>query len=353
MHHQVREKTPFLIKCLLLLWHPRDLEGLVSHLEARAELRVHRSAGKLMRRERGEPRKQQPDVHPIKEIAPHVPVSVEQHRIPKQLVLMGHNKSFEDLPEQVKEKFKRLLRASPAMHLRWLSDYDCADYLQKHYKGVFGDLFKKERKGALRGDICRLAVLLREGGFYIDLDVDLKVPLHELVDDSTSFMSVWDSDAVDEYDILNAVLAAEPGSKVLERTLVEMTMWYRRRMPVRDRPMGPYVFGRAVETRLFESCRERLPNLKQKLSAVGAALQWACGADNFRFYVQRSLRCAAPPVSECQGIRLTSNYSGLKYGIFMPGPERALVGYPRSEWCAKSGCDLGGKTKHLWNSSAF
>merc|ERR1719487_804090 len=98
--------------------------------------------------------------------------------------------SFPDfLPKTAVELLE--LSGVEALQPRWLGDKACHDYIITHYDEELAGFFDRAHPGNYRGDICRAAVLYREGGFYADVDVELKVPLTELVDAETTFMSVY------------------------------------------------------------------------------------------------------------------------------------------------------------------
>merc|ERR1719473_1937409 len=100
----------------------------------------------------------------------------------------------------------------------------CSDYLAKNQQGdlarIFSDYIKKG-EGRFASDVCRAYYLYKEGGFYLDNDVELIKPLSELVEPETTFMSVWESQPVKDSfytlrgGVLNAVMGAAPGSKII------------------------------------------------------------------------------------------------------------------------------------------
>lgn len=267
----------------------------------------------------------------------------EVPRIPLQLVLTGHTYSFQMAHESARANIQSILKASPQMRMRWLGDSACAAYLQQHYDEELSGFFNLEKHGSLRGDLCRTAVLLREGGFYVDLDVVLVVPLHRLVDNTTSFMSVYEYPERQAGGILNAIIAAEPGSAVLNSTLLEIRRWYRQEAKHQGW-MGPTTLMRGLAATMDRDCPcEDIEEQKAKVSWPKTLVQWNCGPHAVRLYVQRRLHCDRPQrKSECSDKRKSLKWIGSKYGIFAPGPARELVGWPRPEWCDYQGCSMGG-----------
>merc|ERR1719247_1409089 len=122
----------------------------------------------------------------------------------------------------------------PQIRVRWLDDQGCLKYLNTHFKPQYADMLRKERRGSFRGDICRAAVLYREGGFYTDLDLELRIPLTKVVDKTTTFMSCFTADNA----ILNALIATTPRNPVMRETLKELRKWYADEVPRSADPNG-------------------------------------------------------------------------------------------------------------------
>merc|ERR1719291_447633 len=130
--------------------------------------------------------------------------------------------SLEEMPAAVQENVRRTLALNPEMRTRWLGDEARGDFIRANYGSGLLSAFLGERRGSFRGDICRSAVLALEGGFYVDLDVQMRVPFSQLVDNATTFMAALSMDGA----VLNALLAAEPGSEVMRAVLTAIEDWY-------------------------------------------------------------------------------------------------------------------------------
>lgn len=270
-------------------------------------------------------------------------------RIPKVLVLTGKNESFDSLPHDTKAKFMRILEEDPSMKLRWLGDKACTRYIEEHYDQELLRFFNNETHGSRRGDVCRTAVLLREGGFYLDLDITLKTPLLHMVDGTTSFMSVFEEPLRINGGLLNAVIAAEPGSTFLNRTLLEIRKWYRG-VVAKVEPyggyhwMGPATLMRGFLSTMDTDCPcEDLDRRRRLLHSKNADKQWVCGSHVVRLYSQLRLRCKHHrDPEECSEKRAKTRYDGSQFGLFEPGIRRKLIGWCRPESCDHEGCGLGG-----------
>jgi len=239
--------------------------------------------------------------------------------------------SLDQMPQAVQDNVKQMLANSPGVRLRWLSDADCAAYIQQHYDAELSNMFRGEPRGSFRGDICRAAVLTKEGGFYLDLDVQLKVPINKLADENTTFASSFAEDLT----VLNAVIAAAPGNPVLLETLNQIRKWYKNEAGLdHTHWMGPETMLHGLRSVVDKEC-------KGHGISPEAGLAWSCGSQVFRFYQESKLLCFSPS-PECPPERANSDFDGLKYGLFTPGTERQLIGWSRFASCSSWGCGAGG-----------
>lgn len=258
-----------------------------------------------------------------------------KHRIPQQLILTGKYDSVEQFPSDVRDNFDKILMNNPELQVLWFNDDDCRSYLEDHPELELAKAFHKERRGSYRGDICRTAVLASEGGFYQDLDVELKVPFHELVDNSTSFMSVYSESG----GILNALFATEPKGSVVRKTLSELQRWYNDPLAKNGQWMGPETMARGMQDVADKQC----PTVDFK--GTRSTLQWTCGKDVFRMYEERKLKdCKWPNVDSpgCSVRRAGSFFEGVKFALFDPNATNYVIGWPRYENCMTFGCAIGG-----------
>mmetsp|Transcript_71827 Transcript_71827/g.166163 ORF Transcript_71827/g.166163 Transcript_71827/m.166163 type:complete len:334 (-) Transcript_71827:74-1075(-) len=271
--------------------------------------------------------------------------SAQPSRIPRQIVLTSKQSSVEGLPRAVQANLKHTLELDPDLQMRWLDDTACAEYLQAHYGRRFAERLRNETRGSFRGDLCRAAVLFREGGFYTDLDVQFRVPLSSLVDNETTFMAAFTADGA----ILNALVAAEPHNAIMAATLRELRRWYDGETPnhanEEDRTtnewMGPVTMLRGLRDVMQEHC----PGVVLEERRLHP--KWDCGAQRLKFYDELELNCFSDDSEvECPPARANSNFAGTRIGLFVPtasaNDKRVLVAWPRFEACEGWGCNSGG-----------
>jgi len=195
--------------------------------------------------------------------------------IPDQVLVTGKPSTIEEMPEEAQKNVRFIAKVNRGMRMRYMGDAECKKYIQDNFEKELEVAFDRAERGAYRGDICRAAVLFLEGGFYVDVDLQLRVALRDLVDNHTSFMSV-----ISAYGgVMNALVGTEPESKVIRRTLEEVQSWYTVKeqilalekemgedleglghgdpeeyIPKTVVPMGPVTMLRGLQKALSEDC---------------------------------------------------------------------------------------------------
>lgn len=274
-------------------------------------------------------------------------------KIPRQLIMTGKPDALASMAVQVRDNVQNtILLATPTylskvfsrlfadeeekpVQARWFGDKACRDYIITNYDEELLGFFDHASMGAYRGDICRAAVLYREGGFYTDVDVELTVPVTQLVDADTTFMSAYSVNG----DIFNGLLAVEPKNEVMGETLQEIRRWFRGESE-QVGLMGTMTMLRGLENVVRMSCP--LYNLE----IMKKETQWPCGRQQIRLYQESHLQCSLPhPTWECPSERRHASEM-LQLGLFYPNLQesRSLIGWPRFHSCKdpKAGCGSGG-----------
>lgn len=130
-------------------------------------------------------------------------------KIPKKIYQTWKTDS---VTRDVADTIEELKRENPEYEYYFFSDKECKDYLLANYGQEYLDAFNKLKPGAFKADFWRYAILAKEGGVYIDLDMKLMKPLREMIDCDTDFYVVKD---VPESAIYQAFIAVVPNHPVL------------------------------------------------------------------------------------------------------------------------------------------
>jgi len=275
----------------------------------------------------------------------------DELRIPLQLVMTAKQGSIDELPPAMRDNIRNTLSLNPELKVRFLNDTDCSDFIASNFGSELHSAYVNEKYGAYRGDICRAAVVALEGGFYADLDMQFRVPFSQMVDSTTTFMSSLSATCV----MLNALFAAERGSKVMQYVVEAIKDWYKRnettgeedaetmKLPVMDVKglMGTETMMHALEQVQQEEC----PDVQVRTRTI-SQFGVQCGPhQNIRLYREHRFNCKPSYVNskkhtECTPGRM-GTFEGLQYGIFEPDEKTgqgALVAWSRFEACKVWGC---------------
>jgi len=284
-----------------------------------------------------------PGAHIISKFRLNTSVGQKHLKIPKQLILTGPFASMREVFQHRGDL--RLMGVTQELHVRYFNNTECHAYLEE-YMPLLVKFYNKQRHGAYKGDICRTAILAREGGFYVDLDMQLVAPLLDLVDDETTFMTAKSGTE----GCLNAIIAASPGNLVMLNTLAEMEKWFQYEHDENEL-LGPVTMQRGLENTLAAECPEK------NWSTVRG--QFKCGANNaVRLFQEQHLpNCEQWGSTLCPSMRARSGFEGQKYALFdlphnhgvqITHPsaedialnEQVFIGWPRFEGCDGWGCGL-------------
>lgn len=252
-----------------------------------------------------------------------------------------------NVPQPEQDNIRKIMANNPMFTLRMLNDTACAGYVRAWGDEDFYNAYLQEHSGMIRCDVCRSAALFAEGGFYLDLDIDMPTPLLELVPAGTNFAGLHDA-----FNFVIFPFASAARHAILQNSLVEMRdEMLLKKDPTDFSPMGLFgvdLMRRAVKNYTDWHCPisgdsedHLVSSLKTALGLAGARhyndLHWTCGDDVLTLYHEENIDCHTPS-AECPMERMQSKFSGTKFGIFDPGPPRQIKGWSRFVSCGAPHC---------------
>jgi hypothetical protein len=107
----------------------------------------------------------------------------------------------------------------PEAPVEFLDDEACRRYIELAYPDLLQH-FNREKKGAYKGDICRIAALYLKGGYYFDVDIRVVEPVP--LADNVTFSTAISPSGI----FFQAWLASAPRHVVLQQALDEMLEHY-------------------------------------------------------------------------------------------------------------------------------
>jgi hypothetical protein len=119
----------------------------------------------------------------------------------------------------MEKNVQKLKDMNPDYEYFLFDDNDCRNYLETNYGKNYAIAFDTLNKGAFKCDFWRYAILYKEGGVYIDIDMDPLVPLDNILKENDKFVSVVDISHYGMNGIYQAFLACEPNHKIMFNSL--------------------------------------------------------------------------------------------------------------------------------------
>jgi len=208
--------------------------------------------------------------------------------IPNQIIMTHKYTSLEEI-ERVRPvmhaHITKVLKMNPEMTLRYMSSgFECLVYLREHFphKPRLYDLLNNERTGNVRGDICRMLILVREGGYYIDTDFDPLIPLKKMVPESEG-VTLATAIAADTNKANNVFVFATPGNAITKLNLHLIEEWYF----AKSWHMGPETLTKSIRA----ECGQEPGRLEGHDKGPVK-----CEKETVRFFRESKLDCATDPV---------------------------------------------------------
>ena len=98
-------------------------------------------------------------------------------KIPKKIYVTYYSKK--KIPKKV---WKNLYYFGKGYKINFFSDNDCINYLNKNFNHKFSNKFKQIKLGAHKADFFRYCILYKEGGIYLDIDLEPKIKFDKIFD---------------------------------------------------------------------------------------------------------------------------------------------------------------------------
>ena len=140
------------------------------------------------------------------------------------------------LQDQISDKLQHLkantlrsieLYAPTTKSLYFYTDTDCHRMLRDYYgdeNGAFLQIHYNQASGMTKGDICRGLALYYHGGFYMDVDLECRIPAWPHIHPNTTFVTVWEFGS---NDFFQAFIGATPHHAIVKRYLDLFLEYYR------------------------------------------------------------------------------------------------------------------------------
>ena len=155
--------------------------------------------------------------------------------IPPNIWFTYKTNKLQGMPPLLKANVHKTIRIYKEMlYKKWKQDVNVNIYDDTQCRPILAEVFPKlvpyfdtEKKGMYRGDMCRVALLWKYGGYYFDLDIEVIRPVDLSLD--VEFASSFEYPRHGQVrGIFQAFLASRSKHPILMKSFDKMLLWYER-----------------------------------------------------------------------------------------------------------------------------
>lgn len=109
-----------------------------------------------------------------------------------------------------------IMQLNPGYEYLFFSEKDCINYINKYYSEELQQLFENLSNLAHKCDLFRYCYLYKEGGIYIDADLEMKVSCDTIIDTSkSSFITAVGAHSNNTFgECTNGFILTEPSNNI-------------------------------------------------------------------------------------------------------------------------------------------
>lgn len=275
------------------------------------------------------------------------------YRIPFQLFLTSKFPSLQAAPSHVRDNVQHIIDMNAGIKVTWFDDQACAAFLEKN-NGKLHRAFLNSKHGPFKSDICRTAYLGTKGGWYVDLDVDLRQPFVELAGPETAFASIFSaSRSSGSASVLNAFIGAAPDSLVMHKAVTALEAVAMDGCANGTQlTCGTWALEQGLR-QAYTSCGQPVP------TRADAATEPVCCGQPARMMIEVDMAnpiqrasvkrydkdlieraIEGRQVAHFRGARnMYHHFKGLDFALLGVGKKPFVAGYSRFDKCTWWGCD--------------
>ena len=130
-------------------------------------------------------------------------------------------KSYHEVPKYVINNIKN---KNPDWNYYFYDDNQIKDFLLKEYGQEYIDKFNSFKSGAHKADLFRLYWLYKNGGVYVDIDMEILKPLDEIIGDNKNDLIMPLSRDCNVERLLNAFIITNKGNPKIKECIEKIML---------------------------------------------------------------------------------------------------------------------------------
>jgi hypothetical protein len=124
--------------------------------------------------------------------------------------------------EYIREFSKIWKKLNPDYTIELFDDNRCRMFLKAYYPPLVLHIFNLIPKGPIKADLWRICVLLKNGGIYVDADIEPIVPLCEYLDSNADFVTCRAYSKNPKRNFNPNLIVSQKNNPILRKAL----LWY-------------------------------------------------------------------------------------------------------------------------------
>jgi len=130
--------------------------------------------------------------------------------------------SSNNIPVRMMETVKKTMAMTPEFDNYFFSDNDCIKFIEDNYEPNVAKAFRCLKPGAYKSDLWRYCILYKKGGIYIDIKLELQLPLMSILEKYPKLFIVDMAKCNDTIPLWNGVMSSPPGNPMFKACIDEV-----------------------------------------------------------------------------------------------------------------------------------
>lgn len=158
----------------------------------------------------------------------------------------------ENIPTRMMGAVRKTMAMTPEFDNEFFTDQDCIDFIDTNYEPNVGKAFRCLKPGAYKSDLWRCCILYKRGGIYIDIKLELYLPLKDILEQHPKIFIVdeaWGLSCENATPLWNGVMSSPPGNPMFKACIDEIVEHCKNKeYKSNDLEItGPCLLGKMVE----------------------------------------------------------------------------------------------------------
>jgi len=135
----------------------------------------------------------------------------------------------QQIPVRMMATVKKTMAMTPEFDNYFFTDQDCIDFIESNYEPNVGRAFRSLKPGAYKSDLWRYCILYKRGGIYIDIKLELHLPLKEILEKYPKLFVIDMAKCDDTIPLWNGIMSSPPGNPMFKACIDEIVENCRNR----------------------------------------------------------------------------------------------------------------------------